>query len=98
MFCKFCDKFDNSKWPPFLERQKFVENWDDYSAEIPYGLKILSKSLYLAQFSRYKHFCVLQFLQKNSKIQNGRHIWRDNFFLKIGMGTLQRYSVGQKFR
>ena len=35
---------------------------------------------------------------KNSKIQNGRHFWRDKFFLKIGMATLQIYPVGQKFR
>ena len=34
---------------------------------------------------------------KNSKIQNGRHIWRDKIFLKIGMATLQRYPEGQKF-
>ena len=53
--------------------------------------------LYLARFSRYKHFCVLQFLQKNSQIQNGRCIWRDKNILKIGMGTLQRYPAGQKF-
>ena len=50
--------------------------------------------LYLARFSRYKHFCVLQFLQK---IQNGCYIWRDKNILKIGMGTPQRYPAGQKF-
>ena len=69
MFCNFCEKFENSKWPPFLARQKFFQNWDNYSAEIPCGSKISSKSLYLARFSRYKHFCVLQFCEKfeNSK-------------------------------
>ena len=41
-FAIFAQKFENSKWPPFLARQ--------------------------------------------------------NFFLKIGMATLQRYPVGQKFR
>ena len=76
----------------------FFENWHGYSAEIPCGSKISLKSLYVAGFSRYKHFYVLQFLQKNSKIQNGRHFWRDKFFLKIGMATQQRYPVGQKFR
>ena len=40
----------------------------------------------------------MQFLRKNSKIQNGRHFWQDKIFLKIGMATLQRYPVGQKFR
>ena len=78
----------------FLARQNFFKNWHNDSAEIPCGSKILSKSLYLAWFSRYKHFCVLQFLRKT---QNGRHVWRDKYFLKIGT-TLQRYPVGQKFR
>ena len=30
MFCNFCEKFENSKWPPFLARQKFFQNWDNY--------------------------------------------------------------------
>ena len=65
LFCNFCEKFENSKW-----RDKFFfENWDGYSAEIPCGEKISSKSLYLARFSRYKHFCVLQFLQKIRKFK-----------------------------
>ena len=68
-FAIFAQKFENSKWPPFLARQNFFENWHGYSAEIPCGSKISSKSLYLARFSRYKHFCVLQFCEKfeNSK-------------------------------
>ena len=97
MFCNFCEKFENSKWPPSLARRNFFENWHGYSADIPCGSKISSKSLYLAGFLRYKHFYVLQF-SKNSKIQNGRHLWRDEIFLKIGMATLQIYPVGQKFR
>ena len=60
----------------------------------PVGQIFSSKSLYLAGFSRYKHFYVLQFLRK---IQNGRHFWRDKIFLKIGIATLQTYPVGQNF-
>ena len=99
-FCvlQFCEKFENSKWPPFFARNFLFENWHGYSAEIPCGSKISSKSLYLAGFLRYKHFYVLQFFVKNSKIQNGRHFWRDKIFLKIGMATLQIYPAGQKFR
>ena len=82
VFCNFCEKFENSKWPPFLARQKCFENWDGYSAEIPCESNILSKSLYLAQFLRYKHFCFAIFV-KNSKIQNGRHFGRDKNFLKL---------------
>ena len=88
MFCNFCEKFENSKWLPFLARQHFFANWHGYPAEIPCGSKISSKSLYLAGFSRYKHFYVLQFL-RNSKIQNGRHFWRDKNILKIGITTPQ---------
>ena len=69
MFCNFCEKFENSKWPPFLARQNFFENWHGYSADIPCGSKISSKSLYLAGFSRYKHFYVLQFLRKIRKFK-----------------------------
>ena len=89
MFCNFCEKFENLKWPPFLARQKFFENWHGYSAEIPFGSKISSKSLYLARFSRYKHFLCFAIFAKNLKIQNGRHFWRDKIFLKIGMAALQ---------
>ena len=48
---------------------KFFENWHGYSAQIPCRSKISSKSLYLAGFSRYKHFYVLQFLQKIRKFK-----------------------------
>ena len=35
---------------------------------------------------------------KNSKIQNGRHFWGGETFLKIAKSTLLRHPVGQKFR
>ena len=98
VFCNFCENFENSKWPPFLARQKFFENWEKYSAEISCGSKILSKLLYLARFLRYKHFLCFSIFAKISKIQNGRHFGRDKIFLKIGKTTPQKYPAGQKFR
>ena len=80
MFCNFCEKFENSKWPPFLARQKIFQNWDNYTAEIPCGSKISSKSLYLARFSRYKHFCVLQFLRKFWKFKMAAIFGETKFF------------------
>ena len=80
MFCNFCEKFENSKWPPFLARENFFQNWDNYSEEIPWGSKISSKSLYLAGFSRYKHFYVLQFLQKNGKFKMAAIFGETKFF------------------
>ena len=35
---------------------------------------------------------------KNSKIQNGRHFWGGENFLKIAKTTILRYPVGRKFR
>ena len=55
-FYHFCQKFENSKWPPLLERGKIFENWAEYLAYIPCGPKILPKLLYLARFRRYKQF------------------------------------------
>ena len=35
---------------------------------------------------------------KNSKIQNGRHFWGGENFLKITKSTMLRYPVARKFR
>ena len=80
----FCENFENSKWPPFLARQKFFENWEKYSAEISCGSKILSKLLYLARFLRYKHFCVLQFLRKIRKFKMAAIFGETKIFSKLG--------------
>ena len=81
MFCNFCEKFENSKWPPFLVRQKFFQNWDNYSAEIPCGSKISSKSLYLARFSRYKHIFVFCNFCENFENSKWPPFWaRQKFF------------------
>ena len=32
-FVIFAQKLQNSKWPPFLARQNFFENWHGYSAD-----------------------------------------------------------------
>ena len=77
---QFCEKFENLKWPPFFARKFFFENWHSYSAEILCGSKILSKSLYLAGFSRYKHFYVLQFLRKIRKFKMAAIFCEIKFF------------------
>ena len=35
---------------------------------------------------------------KNLKIQNGRHFWEEQNFLKIAKSTLLRYPLGRKFQ
>ena len=51
-FAIFVQKFENSKWPPFLGRGKFFENCKEYTPQIPCGSKISTKSLYLARLRR----------------------------------------------
>ena len=87
MFCNFCVKFENSKWPPFLVSQNFFENWHGYSAEISCGSKISSKTLYLARFSRYKHFYVLQILRKIRKFK------MENLRIKLNFYKIISYLV-----
>ena len=62
----------------------FFANWDSYSAEIPCGSKISSKLLYLVRFSRYKHFYVLQFLQKIRKFKMAVIFGETKIFLRLG--------------
>ena len=96
MFCNFCENFENSKWPPFLARQNFFQNCDNYSAEIPCGSKISSKSLYLARFSRYKHFCVLQFLRKFRKFKMAAIFGETKFFFENWEEYSAEISCGSK--
>ena len=42
----------NSKWPPFLRRGNFFQNWQEYTSYIPCASKISTKSLYLARLRR----------------------------------------------
>ena len=98
MFCHFWQKFENSKWPPFLGEGKilgklqrlhsldtlWVENFDEIA--LSRTVKEIEANLCFAIFG------------KNSKIQNGRHFWGGENFLKIANITFLRYPVGRKFR
>ena len=95
MFCHFWQKFEKSKWPPFLGREKFLENCKDYNAEIPCGSKIFALSRTVKEIEANLCFAIFG---KNSKIQNGRHFWGGKNFLKIAKTTMLRYPVGRKFR
>ena len=76
MFCHFWEKFENSKWPPFLGRGKFFKNCQEYDAQIPYGLKLSTKSLYLARFlkiakSTFLRYPVGRKFRRNRSISHG---------------------------
>ena len=98
MFCHFWQKFENSKWPPFLGEGKilgklqrlhsldtlWVENFDEIA--LSRTVKEIEANLCFAISG------------KNSKIQNGRHFWGGENFLKIANIRFLRYPVGRKFR
>ena len=114
MFCHFWQKFENSKWPPFLGRGKFFKNYQEYNDTLENFDEIaLSGTVKEMKFRKFENFdeialsgtvkeiegnlCFAIF-GKNSKIQNGRHFWGGENFLKIANITFLRYPVGRKFR
>ena len=58
-------KFENSKWPPFLGRANFF--WSVHCLDTLWVKKISTKSLYLAQLRRSNQICVFSIFDKNSK-------------------------------
>ena len=63
--------------------------------EIPCGSKISTKSRTVKEIEANLCFAIFG---KNLKIQNGRHFWGGENFLKIANITFLRYPVGRKFR
>ena len=81
-FCvlQFLRKIRKFKMAAIWASEFFFENCDGYSAEIPCGSNILSKLLYLARFSRYKHFCVLQFFCEKFENSKWSPFWVKQYF------------------
>ena len=61
----------------------FFENCQEYISQIPWGSKILTKSLYLAQLRRWKQICVLPFLAKIRKFKMAAIFGEGNIFWKL---------------
>ena len=97
MFCQFWQKFENSKWPPFLGRGKFLENCKSTLLRYPAGRNFDEIALSRTVKEIEANLCFASF-GKNSKIQNGRHFWGGENFWKIAKIALLRYPVGRKFR
>ena len=92
VFCHFGEKFENSKWPPFWGGENFlklprvhcpdtlwVENFDE-----------IALSRMVKEIEANSCFAIFG---KNSKIQNGRHFWGGENFLKIAKSTMLRYPM-----
>ena len=98
MFCHFWEKFENSKWPPFLGRGKCFENCKRlHSLDTLWVEKFDETALSRTVKEIEANLCFAIF-GKNSKIQNGRHFWGGENFLKIAKSTFLRYPVGRKFQ
>ena len=72
MFCHFWQKFENSKWPPFLGRGKFFKNYQEYNAQIPWVENFDEIALSGTVKEIEANLC-FDIFGKNSKIQNDRH-------------------------
>ena len=54
-------------------------------------------ALYLNKVEEIEANLCFAIFGKNSKIQNGRHLWGGENFLKNGKSRILRYPVGRKF-
>ena len=90
MFCHFWQKFENSKRPPFLGRGNFFENCKDYIADTLWveNFDEIALSRTVKEIEANSCFAIFG---KNSKIQNGRHFWGGEIFLKIEKIAFFRY-------
>ena len=81
MFCHFWQKFENSKWPPFLGRGKFLEKLPRAQCLDTLWVKNLYEITLSGTVKEIEANLCFAILGKNSKIQNGRHFWGgENFF------------------
>ena len=92
-FYHFCQNSKIQNGCHFWKEEKFLKIKQSILHIYPVGPKFHRNRSIL--FWRYKQFKVLPFL---SKIQNGRHFWKEKNFLRIEQSILDIYPVGQKFR
>ena len=97
MFFHFWRKFENSKWPPFLGRRKFFEI---ANSTFLYTLRVenLDEIALSRTVKEIEAILCFSIFGKNSKIQNGRHFWGGENFLKIANSTFLLYPAGRKLR
>ena len=97
MFFHFWQKFENSKWPPYVGRGNFLENCRVHFLDAPWIENFAEIALSRTVKEIEANLCFAIF-GKNSKIQNSRHFWGGENFLKIAKIAFLRYPVGRKFR
>ena len=93
---QFLRKIRKFKMAAIFGETKIVFKIGMATLQITCGSKLLLKSLYLARFSRYKHFYVLQYLRKIRKFKIATIFGEDKFFF-LNWEGYSAYPVGQKF-
>ena len=95
MFFHFGQKFENSKWPPYVGRGKFFKNCRVYFLDTPWfeNFDEIALSRTVKEIEANSCFAIFG---KNSKIQNGRHFWGGENFLKIAKSTNAQIPCGSK--
>ena len=78
----------------FWEEENFLKIAKSTFLRYPVGRNYTEITL----FCTVKANLCFSILGQNSEIQNGRHMWGGENFLKIAKSTSLRYPVGRKFR
>ena len=95
MFCHFWQKFENSKWPPFLGRGNFLQIAKITFLRYPVGRKFRKIALSHTVKEIEANLCFAIF-GKNSKIQNGRHFWGGEHFFENCKDYISYIPCGSK--
>ena len=82
MFFHFWQRFENTKWVPFLGRAKFFENCQEYISQIPWRLKIFDEIALSRTVKEIEANLCFAIFGKNLKIQNGCHFWGGEIFFE----------------
>ena len=93
VFCHFWPKFENSKWLPFFGERKICLQLPRVHCSDILWIKNFEEIDLLRTFKEIEANLCFAIFDKNSKIQNGRHFWGGENFLKIATSTFLRYPV-----
>ena len=97
MFFHFWQKFENSKWPPYVGRGKFFENLPRVHCSDTQWVENFDEITLSRTVKEIESNLCFSIFGKNSKIQNGRHFWGEQNFFLIAKSTFLRYPVSRKF-
>ena len=97
MFFHFGQKFENSKWPPYVGRGNFLKIAKSTFLRYPMGQKFRRNRFISHGEGDRSNFVFCHFGEKFENSKGPPYVGRGNF-LKIAKSTFLRYPMGQKFR